>query len=206
MDWKNGLKKAADTARDTARDTVDGGRLALEVRRAKAEANAVRLELADRVLERFEDGAELPSELAEKCAELADAEERADKLRQDLEAVKLQSVKRIRSIDWGAVLGKKAEPELFCPECGRRMKESYVFCPGCGTRLENVDDLAGAAEMTPPEGADEAAAAGTPEGAEPEKAADGPEADIAADAAEDAEAAAADAAEAAAADAGHTGN
>ena len=28
----------------------------------------------------------------------------------------------------------------FCPECGRKLKESYKFCPECGFALSQVEE------------------------------------------------------------------
>lgn len=155
MDFKTTLKNAAHVAKEKADKAVDTGKIALELRRAKADLAAGKRELADRVFEKYMLGQLEDEGLKDVCDRVEQAKKQAATLQKALSDVKKDTVQKIRSIDLAAPFRKKQDDELCCPECGNKLKDEYLYCPICGAHIETIDDIILGAQEIPPEEAAE---------------------------------------------------
>ncbi len=147
---KETLNKVAEYAREKTDLAVNTGKMAIELNRARADANAARIALADLVMDKYVGGGIVDADIAELCAEIEDADEQIAEMAIALDAIKQETVDGLRSVGDSVTstvnnLFKK-DGGLVCPECGAALKEEYFFCPGCGCSVETVDDLVDDAE------------------------------------------------------------
>ncbi len=147
MDLRETLAKAAEAVREKTDMAVNTGRMALEVSRARADANAARIELADLVMNRYVSGQITDEEILALCAEIEDADEQIAEMVLALDAIKEETLSGLRSVGESVTgIFKKESAALTCPVCGNALEERFVFCPTCGCRLETVDDIVDSAE------------------------------------------------------------
>ena len=149
---KETLSRVAEYAREKTDLAVNTGKMAIELNRAKADANAARIQLADLVMDKYVGGQIADEEIAALCAK-----RRTDKLAdKPLDAIRQETVDGLRSVSdtvsntvTGAVnsiFKKEADTGLVCPSCGAALKEEFAFCPACGCGIETVDDIVEEAE------------------------------------------------------------
>ena len=153
---KETLSRVAEYAREKTDLAVNTGKMAIELNRAKADANAARIQLADLVMDKYVGGQIADEEIAALCAEIEDADEQIVEMTLALDAIRQETVDGLRSVSdtvsntvTGAVnsiFKKEADTGLVCPACGAALKEEFAFCPACGCGIETVDDIVEEAE------------------------------------------------------------
>ena len=154
---KETLNRVAEYAREKTDLAVNTGKMAIELNRAKADANAARIQLADLVMDKYVGGFITDEEITALCAEIEDADEQIAEMTLALDAIRQETVDGLRSVGdsvsstvTGAVnsiFRKEADDALVCPSCGAALKEEFAFCPACGCGLEAVDDIVEEAEI-----------------------------------------------------------
>ena len=148
---KESLAKALDAVKEKTGMAVNTGKMAIEVNRARADAHAARIELADLVMDKYVGGLITDEDILALCAEIEDADEQIADMMLALEDIKQETMDGLRSVSdtvTGAVNGifKKENSGLTCPACGGRVSEDFLFCPGCGCELDTVDDIVDSAD------------------------------------------------------------
>lgn len=148
---KETLSRVAEYAREKTDLAVNTGKMAIELNRAKADANAARIALADLVMDKYVGGLITDEDILALCAEIEDADEQIADMMLALEDIKQETMDGLRSVSdtvTGAVNGifKKEGAGLTCPACGGRVSEDFLFCPGCGCELDTVDDIVDSAD------------------------------------------------------------
>ena len=154
---KETLSRAMEYAREKTDLAVNTGKMALELNRAKADANAARIQLADLVMDKYVGGLIADEDIAALCAEIEDADEQIVEMTMALDAIKQETVDGLRTVSdsvsstvtdaVNSLFKKETEDGLVCPSCGAALKEEFVFCPACGCGLESVDDIVEEAEI-----------------------------------------------------------
>lgn len=143
---KETLSRVADYAREKTDLAVNTGKMAIELNRAKADANAARIALADLVMDKYVGGGIVDADIAELCAEIEDADEQIAEMTLALDAIREETMDGLRSVGDSVTntvnsLFKKEADGLACPACGAALKAEYQFCPVCGCSVETVDDI-----------------------------------------------------------------
>ena len=153
---KETLNRVAEYAREKTDLAVNTGKMALELNRAKADANAARIQLADLVMDKYVSGLIADEDIAALCAEIEDADEQIVEMTLALDTIRQETVDGLRSVGdsvsstvtdaVNSIFKKETDTGLVCPACGAALKAEFVFCPACGCGLEQVDDLVEEAE------------------------------------------------------------
>ena len=145
---KESLARAMEAVKEKTGMAVNTGKMAIEVNRARADANAVRIELADLVMDKYVGGKITDEDILALCAEIEDADEQIAEMALALEEIRQETVDGLRTVSEGVMsfFGKKEGETLTCPACGGKLAEDFLFCPSCGCELDTVDDIIAEAE------------------------------------------------------------
>ena len=143
---KDTLSRVAESAREKTDLAVNTGKMAIELNRAKADANAARIALADLVMDKYVGGGIVDADIAELCAEIEDADEQIAEMTLALDAIREETMDGLRSVGDSVTntvnsIFKREADGLTCPACGAVLKAEYRFCPACGCGVETVDDI-----------------------------------------------------------------
>ncbi len=123
----NEAGKLTKTVADKTTNIVDITKLNIALNDTEGNLNKEYAKMGEVVYRRFEDGAELDTELAEICAEIVEFKKEADKIKEQISELK---------------------NSVVCRECGQQNDKKSGFCSKCGAELHHESESGTVIEVT----------------------------------------------------------